>query len=110
MVSVSLLDVNVLLALAWPTHVHHSDRQRRSIEIHRGLQRSSTSRHGPDGRLPSPLASLRGPAWSPDGTRQISSSAGQAVPPENSMTLGPPSPCNEDAEIGATRIDFHSGA
>ena len=24
MVAVSLLDINVLLALAWPTHVHHA--------------------------------------------------------------------------------------
>jgi len=33
-VSVSLLDVNVLLALAWPTHVHHAAAHRWFAENH----------------------------------------------------------------------------
>jgi toxin-antitoxin system PIN domain toxin len=33
--SVSLLDVNVLLALAWPNHVHHLAAHRWFAEIHR---------------------------------------------------------------------------
>jgi hypothetical protein len=33
-VSVSLLDVNVLLALAWPTHVHHEAAHRWFAENH----------------------------------------------------------------------------
>ena len=33
-VSVSLLDVNVLLALAWPTHVHHLAAHRWFAENH----------------------------------------------------------------------------
>jgi len=33
-VSISLLDVNVLLALAWPTHVHHAAAHRWFAEDH----------------------------------------------------------------------------